>query len=214
MKRTRIKICGITRPQDAIAACDAGCDAIGLVFWSGSPRCLTFAQAAEVAATIAPEIEAVGVFVGAEVKDVISAARQTGIATAQLHGDLPPGPWDELGKTLRLIRAIPVNSRSVDGSMRVAGIADYLFDSAADGRHGGTGRTFDWHLIEPARGWGRIWLAGGLNASNIDAAIRTVAPYAVDVSSGVESAPGIKSPELITAFVRAVRAADSHLPTQ
>ncbi|MEW5702091.1 MAG: phosphoribosylanthranilate isomerase [Candidatus Zixiibacteriota bacterium] len=209
MAHTRIKICGITRMQDAIAVRDSGCDLMGLVFWPGSPRYVTERHASELVAAVSPDLETVGVFVDAGPDEIAAVARSTGITAAQLHGVIRPGPWAELGKEIRLIRAIPVDSRPADPSLQIDAIDDYLFDHGGSGLHGGTGRTFDWSLIEGARSWGRVWLAGGIHPGNVPDAIAQVRPYAIDVSSGVETAPGIKSPERIAALVHAVRQADA-----
>lgn len=213
MPRTRIKICGITRIRDAHAAAAAGCDALGFVFWPGSKRYIASDSAAAIVRALPPTVTAVGVFVDATVETVARYAAATGIAAAQLCGTLPSGPWADLARSMRLIRAVPVGTGPVSPGSRVTGFKDYLFDRAKPGVPGGSGEVFDWTQVESARSWGRIWLAGGLDADNIGAAVATVRPYAVDVSTGVEDSPGIKSAEKIAAFIAAVHDADAKAAT-
>ena len=208
MKRTRIKICGITRVADALTVENAGCDALGLVFWPGSKRYVPVDIAAEIVRSVSPMVTTVGVFVDADIETVARCVKDTGITSAQLCGLMPDGPWGQLAGQVRLIRAVPVGPGVLNDSAIVNGIGDYLLDTAHEGAHGGSGTAFDWSLATPANAWGRIWLAGGLHAENITAAMAAVEPYAVDVSTGVEESPGVKSKEKVTAFVAAVRKAD------
>ena len=140
---------------------------------------------------------------------VRETADAVGLNSVQLCGMLNGDGWQELRNSLGLLRAISaIDSTTIPDSMRLNGIHDYLVDSGSSGRHGGTGETFDWTLVEKLRSWGRIWLAGGLTPRNVGEAIRTVHPHAVDVSTGVEVSHGIKSQGLIKAFVEAVHRAD------
>jgi phosphoribosylanthranilate isomerase len=209
MRHTRIKICGITRVADALAVERAGGDAIGLVCWPGSRRFVAAGIAAKIVAAVSPMITTVGVFVDADIETVTRFARITGISAAQLCGTMPTGPWGQLAERVRLIRAVPVGPGPLNDQLTVHGIDDYLLDTAHAGAPGGTGETFDWSRTTPARAWGRLWLAGGLHCANVGEAIKAVNPYAVDLSTGVEESPGIKSHEKITDFVAAVREADS-----
>ncbi len=208
MTRTRIKICGITRAGDAKTAASLGCDAIGLVLWEKSSRYVTPVHAEEIVVSVPPALETVGVFVSPTVDEVASAVRKLGLQAAQLCGELPSGPWSELASQVRLIRSVGIGNKPVTEAVRIPGIDDYLFDTQDSRFHGGTGRVFDWSLITGQKMAQRVWLAGGLNAANVQEAIRTVRPYAVDVSSSVEESPGIKSGRKIEAFVQAVRTAD------
>jgi phosphoribosylanthranilate isomerase len=208
MSRTRIKICGITRPADALAAEAAGCDAIGFVFWEDSPRLVTAEQAVDIARYLSPTTATVGVFVSPTVEQVARMAGRARLRATQLCGSLPEGHWDRLAQAFHLIRAIRVDCLPPTLAGKMENVLDYLFDTPDDHRPGGTGRTFDWSLLRESASFPRVWLAGGLNASNVGDAIRAVRPFAVDVSTGVEDRPGIKSAEKIEAFVRAVRAAD------
>jgi phosphoribosylanthranilate isomerase len=209
MRRTRVKICGITKPEDAIAAVEAGADAIGLVFWPGSPRFVQLNRANEIRIALPPSVAVVGVFADSTIDDVRRAVDEVGINAAQLCGRLERGNWASLPHSLRILRAISMSGdAAIDQSMRIPDVGDYLLDSGSQGQYGGTGRTFDWRRADQVRSWGRLWLAGGLNSHNVHEAICVARPHAVDVSSGVESSPGIKSPELIHAFIDAVHHAD------
>ncbi|MBL8385593.1 MAG: phosphoribosylanthranilate isomerase [Burkholderiales bacterium] len=213
--KTRVKICGLTRPEDVDAAVAAGADAVGFVFYPPSPRCVSPETAAALAARLPPFITAVGLFVNAE-RDAV--ARIAGIARLQLlqfHGDETPEFC--AGFPLPYIKAARVRpgldllefSRKFD---RARGI---LLDAFVQG-YGGGGEVFDWSLI-PREIAGRVVLSGGLHAANVAAGIGALkalaapepAPLGVDVSSGVEVAKGVKDGALIRAFIAAVRAADS-----
>jgi len=209
--RTRIKFCGITRPEDARAAEAAGCDAVGVVLWPGSKRAVSRSQAREIAEAVSPMITVVGVFVSPTPEEVRSAAREIGLSAAQLSGPLDERGWDAVDR-VRLLRVIGMNS-ALRHTEPWGGLRDYVLDTLDANHQGGTGRTFDWSLvsrIDPA--W-RIWMAGGLNPKNVDAAIRQVHPYGVDVSSGIESSVGIKSADLMQRFAEQVRRADESLRT-
>jgi len=211
MSRTRIKICGITRPADALAAQDAGCDAIGMVFWAQSPRFVSVEQAAEIVSCLSPVVTPVGVFVSPTAEGVRDIVDCAGLRAAQLCAELPAGPWDTTAQMIHLIRVIPLDNKPPAASDCMNGVLDYLFDTSDRRVPGGTGRTFDWSLLQKVESFPRVWLAGGLNAANVGDAIRTVRPFAVDVSSGVEERPGIKSVAKIEAFVRAVHEADESM---
>ena len=209
MIRTRIKICGITRPEDALAAERAGCDAVGLVFWESSARFVPLSRAREICRGLSPLVSRVGVFVSPSMEQVSRAAREASLDAVQLCGPLPGTDWSRASSGLRLIRALAVEDDRPIIFDELEGVNDYLFDTRDEGTHGGTGRTFDWSKLRQKVINGRVWLAGGLNPSNVAVAIRIVRPFAVDVSSGVESEPGIKSVERIAAFVAAVKEADA-----
>lgn len=215
MSRTRVKICGITRPQDAVAAVEAGADALGLVFWAGSRRAVDEKRALEITGAIPPSIAVVGVFVDPNIEVVNATASRVSLNVVQLCGRVETDFRKSLPQTLRILRSIPVtDSEPALPSLRMEGVDDYLLDNGSTGKHGGTGSKFDWRLAGYYKSWGRIWLAGGLNPENVGAAIEAVRPHAVDVSGGVELSPGIKSPELIRSFVDAVRRADRAMATR
>ncbi|HEY9035554.1 MAG TPA: phosphoribosylanthranilate isomerase [Pseudomonadales bacterium] len=205
MARVRIKICGITTPADALAAANAGADAIGLVFYAPSPRVVTLQQAAEIQSVLPPFVTTVGLFVNPEADLVHDALAAVPLDCLQFHGDEAAAFCAGFGRPW--IKAIRVSdARSVsDARLKPYGAAQALLLDAADAQvFGGSGRSFDWSLV-PGDLMKSVVLAGGLNAANVGEAIRCVRPYAVDVSSGVESAPGKKDATLIQHFVRAVQ---------
>jgi phosphoribosylanthranilate isomerase len=212
---TRVKICGITRIDDALAAARAGADAIGLVFWPGTPRVVTPLQARAIAAALPPFITVVGLFVDPTADEVNAALDVVPLDLLQFHGREPPDLCRAFGRPY--LKAIAVDStgdllESVSPYDDAAGL---LFDAPPlFGVPGGTGRTFDWSRL-PATLPRPLVLSGGLNVANVAGAVRLVRPWAVDVSSGVEASgadgrplPGIKDAAKIAAFVEEVRHAD------
>ncbi len=205
--RVRIKICGITTPADALAAAEAGADAIGLVFYGPSPRAVTLQQAAEIQSVLPPFVTTVGLFVNPQADEVRDALAAVPLDCLQFHGDESPAfcsgfqkPW---------IKAIRVNdAHSVsEARLKPYGAAQGLLLDTADAQvAGGSGKSFDWSLM-PASSQQALILAGGLTPANVAKAVKQVKPYAVDVSSGVESAPGTKDAALIRDFVLAVHEA-------
>ncbi len=209
---TRIKICGMTRAEDAVEAVDVGADAVGLVF-ARSPRQVTIRQAREIAGALPLFVPVIGVFVNARVATVIRTAIEAGLSAVQLHGDESPAFARRLGG-LRVIKALRVRDRTfVDqvGTFGEAGVSAILLDAFSRQARGGSGRRFDWDLVSGLRRAGvlddapPLILAGGLTADNVKAGIRRLRPWGVDVSSGVEVAPGLKSAEKMVRFVAAVR---------
>ena len=202
MHRTRIKICGLTREEDVRAAVNAGADAIGFVFYPPSPRFVPFERAAQLARLIPPFVTTVGLFVEPG-RDFVAAALQTvPLQVLQFHGDETEA--DCLGFGLPYIKAARMR-QGLDLLKYAAsfpGAQGLLLDAFVEG-YGGGGETFDWSLI-PDRLPMPLILSGGLNAANVGEAVRRVQPWAVDVSSGVESAKGIKDAALITDFVAGV----------
>jgi len=200
--RTRVKICGITRAADAALCLEAGVDALGFNFWPGSKRHIRPAEAEAIAATLPAGVLRVGVFVRAAPSEVREVVRRVGLGAVQLHGDEDPAEYREVGaalwQVLRVERALPeYPSASADA---------VLLDARVEG-FGGGGRPFDWAVASGARAWTQpVWLAGGLTPENVALAVRTVQPWGVDVASGVESAPGVKEPARVRAFIAAVRA--------
>jgi phosphoribosylanthranilate isomerase len=214
MLHTRIKICGITRAQDAIAAAEAGADAVGFVFYPPSPRNVPFEKAAELASLLPPFVSAVGLFVDPEARFVAEALRHVPLQWLQFHGD-------ESDARCAALSAIPGSDRRLpwikaarmrpgvdllEFSISHPGARGLLLDAFVEG-YGGGGRTFDWSLVPT--GLGRpLVLSGGLDPANVGEAVRRLRPWAVDVSSGVEVAKGIKDAAKIAAFVAGVRNAD------
>lgn len=204
---TRVKICGITRESDAKAAIEAGVSALGFVFFEKSPRFISISAAANLCSTLPPFISRVGVFVNEVEYTIEKALSECGLDTLQFHGDEPPGFCQKF--STKAIKAFhPYRS----DDLRILTEYDvdaWLLDSATNGSRGGTGQTFDWNLaIEASKHARPLILSGGLTPENVTDAILKVKPYAVDVSSGVESSPGRKDSAKIFAFLEAVRAAD------
>ncbi len=215
--RTRIKLCGLTRPEDVRQAVAAGADAIGLVFYPPSPRYVSAAAAAGLAQALPPMVSSVGLFVNASLTEVSEVLRHVPLSMLQFHGDETPAQCREIAEAvqrpfMRALRVRPdttsANLLESDTAYRTASplFSGLLLDTWSDA-YGGTGKVFDWSLI-PAEIAHQAVLSGGLNVQNVTDAVRQVRPFAVDVSSGIESAKGIKDATLMRAFVSAVRAAD------
>lgn len=207
MSRVRVKICGITRLEDALQAVNAGADAIGLVFHRDSPRAVTDESARSIAGALPPFVSRTGLFMNADAEFVRSTLASVPLDLLQFHGDEPPAYCRGFGRPY--LKAIPM-SGGVDLAAlerQYADAAALLLDAHSPGGSGGTGRTFDWGLVPRVRRLPVI-LAGGLTAENVAEAIRRVQPWAVDVSGGVEAAKGIKDPARVTAFIEAVREAE------
>jgi phosphoribosylanthranilate isomerase len=205
---TRIKCCGMTRVGDALLAARLGADAIGLVFSARSKRQVSLAQAREIVAALPPVVAAVALFMDDEanlVRQVLDEVRPT---LLQFHGDESDGWCAQFGHPF--LKAIAMG----EGAAALPRLHDYphatglLLDGHAAGEAGGSGKAFDWSLL-PGELAQSLILAGGLHAGNVGDAVRTAHPWAVDVASGVESAPGIKDPLRLEAFIRAVRTADA-----
>jgi phosphoribosylanthranilate isomerase len=204
VSRTLVKICGITRSTDALAACEAGADALGLVFYAPSPRCVTAEQAREIVAAVPPFVTIVALFVDAPAETIQRILDCVPIDCIQFHGDETPAFCAQFQRPyLKALRMRPgADIRQLAGNFGSA--RGLLLDSWQPGVPGGTGQTFDWTAI-PTGLPRPLVLAGGLHAGNVAAAIATVHPAAVDVSGGVESAPGIKDADKMNRFVAAVR---------
>lgn len=217
MTRTRIKICGLTREEDVRTAVDAGADALGFVFYPESPRFVDVAKAASLASAIPAFVSAVGLFVNAQTAYVAETARQVRLSLLQFHGDESPGQCHEAAVAARLpfIRVFRVRpDTTADDLLQYEGIyrnaspffKGLLLDTFTDA-YGGAGKVFNWSLVSKEIG-PRVVLSGGLSAQNVAGAIARLRPFAVDISSGVEAARGIKDAGKIQAFIHAVRKAD------
>ena len=204
--RTRIKICGITREQDALAAAEAGADAIGLVFYPSSPRFVSIERAIDLRNAVPPFVQAVALFVNPSRAEVDAVLERVRPSMLQFHGEESPAfcagfslPWL---KACRVREGVDL----LEYFRSYPGAAGWLADAFVEG-YGGAGRCFDWSLV-PAERDRPLVLSGGLTKDNAAQAVRTVRPWAVDVSSGVESAKGIKDAAMIAAFIQEVKNAD------
>lgn len=203
--RTRVKICGITRPADAALAVSAGADAIGFVLWPASPRAVTTEQVASIAT--GPLVARVGVFVNAAPAEVSQAVRDARLSAVQLHGDEEVDVYARVGTAV--IKAIALTSeQDVARALALPAEVTLLIDCADRERRGGTGNVANWALARQVSKTRPVVLAGGLSAANVADAIREVQPWGIDVSSGVESAPGIKSADRMRELFAAVNTAE------
>lgn len=203
----RIKICGITNTDDALAAVDAGADALGFVFYQESARRIAAAEAAKITWVLPPFVARVGVFVN-PTEELVKSAIDAGLDTLQFHGEEGPDFCQKF--RLKTIKAFRIRDQKTLRDMPSYTTDAWLLDSYVSGKPGGTGETFNWDLVTEAKRLGRpIILAGGLTVRNVAEAIQRVRPYGVDVSSGVEANPGKKDFALLREFISAARDADS-----
>jgi phosphoribosylanthranilate isomerase len=206
---TRVKICGITRAEDALRAVELGAAALGFNFYPPSPRYIEPSKARAIIAALPPLVMTVGVFADeTRARRVAETARRAGVRAVQLHGPRFPKTAADLAG-FPLIRAVAVRPGARAQELRRLKARAFLLDTFDPRAPGGTGKTFDWSFARAAKRYGRIILAGGLTPSNVARAIREVRPFAVDVASGVESRPGKKDAEKLRAFFIAVRKADA-----
>ena len=202
----RVKICGITNPEDALFAAELGADALGLVFYNESPRYVSSECAAEIVAGLPPFVTPVGVFVNEAKERTEEIVRLVGLGAIQLHGDEPPEACS--GYSIPVIRAVRVGDELDPDELSRYPVETFLLDTARAGLYGGTGEPFDWSVARNASSARRIILSGGIDPENVAAAIGAVQPYGVDSSSGVEAAPGRKDHQKLAAFFEAVRSVD------
>ena len=204
--KTQVKICGITSVADAVAAAEAGADMIGLMFYEGSPRHITLAQAAEISRELSPFVLRVGVFVNPPEAQVTRAIAACGLSLLQFHGDESSDFCTQFG--MMSLKAVRVRDAESLKALPNYQTDAFLLDAHSPSGLGGTGEKFNWDLAVEAKKFGKpIFLAGGLTPENVADAVRQVQPFAVDVSSGVESAPGKKDAAKVRAFIEAVRVA-------
>lgn len=201
-----VKICGITSVDDAQGAVVAGADAVGLMFFEGSPRHVSLTEAKVIVESLPPSMVRVGVFVNADASLVNRAVLECSLNVLQFHGEESPEFCSQFG--VMTLKAIRVRDESSMAEMERFGTDGFLLDAFSKEARGGTGELFNWELARRATECGKpIFLAGGLTAENVAEAVRVVQPFAVDVSSGVESAPGKKDAEKMRAFVAAAKGA-------
>jgi len=198
----RVKICGITRTDDALLAARLGADALGFNFWPGSKRHVTPPEAREIVRRLPPLVTAVGVFVNPTRDEVLRAVDIARISVVQLHGDEPPELCASL--PVPVWKVIRVTGRSALAALASYEVQGFLLDAPAPG-YGGGGATFDWALAAEVAAELPVLLAGGLTPENVAEAVRTVRPWGVDVASGVESAAGLKDPEKLRRFLAAAK---------
>lgn len=202
---TRVKICGITRLEDAELAVELGAAALGFNFYAPSPRYITPAKAREITRRLPPFVMSVGVFADEpDAGRILALAREAGLNAIQVRGPRLPDAGELLDE-YPLIVAVPVHAQFQAAELGALKASAFLLDAYDPQLLGGTGKTFDWNLAREAARYGRIVLAGGLTPENVGPAIRAARPFAVDVASGVESSPGVKDAGKLRAFFEAVR---------
>jgi phosphoribosylanthranilate isomerase len=202
---TKIKICGITNFDDALAATEAGADALGFNFYKKSPRYIEPEKAAEIIAQLPPFVVPVAIFVNEREEKIRDVMFTTGIKVLQFHGDERPEFCERFAT--RAIKAFQVKDKESLKHMVHYHVSALLLDSYRDGMRGGTGVTFDWHLAVVAKTFGRVILAGGLTPENVAEAVQLVQPYGVDVAGGVEKEKGLKDHAKMKKFISEVRKA-------
>jgi phosphoribosylanthranilate isomerase len=208
MPPTRVKICGVTRLADAELAAELGAWAVGMVFYAGSRRRCTLAEAEAIGAALRRRVELAGVFVNAPLEEVARVSERVGLTLVQLHGEEGPAFCAEVA---RRTGARTIKAASVKGMFTVRDLERFhtdfhLVDGYTPGLRGGTGERFDWSLLAARRSKLPLIVGGGLDAEHVSAAIATIHPFAVDVASGVEAEPGIKDPERMRDFFEAAEA--------
>ncbi|MEA2297122.1 MAG: phosphoribosylanthranilate isomerase [Solirubrobacteraceae bacterium] len=209
MQPTRVKVCGVARLEDAVLAADLGAWAVGMVFYPPSPRACRVAEAERIVAAVRRRVELAGVFVNSSLDDVGRLSERLGLTLVQLHGDEGPSFCAEVARRTgaRVIKAAPIAGPGALQDLERFHTDFHLLDGHVPGLRGGGGRVFEWELLAGRRSKVPAILSGGLRAENVAAAIDAADPYAVDVASGVESAPGVKDEAKLRGFFAAVGAA-------
>jgi phosphoribosylanthranilate isomerase len=208
---TRVKICGITGPEDAVRAVDLGAWALGMVFWPGSPRVCPPDEAEAIGAELHRRVELTGVFVNASLDEVALLADRCRLSLLQLHGDEGPAYCREAARRTgcRVMKSARVRDAAQVQALRAFPTDLHLLDAYSASAPGGTGETFNWELARLHAGTPPVVLSGGLTPDNVAEAIAAVQPWGVDTASGTEAAPGHKDPAKLEAFFRAVASADT-----
>jgi phosphoribosylanthranilate isomerase len=210
---TRVKFCGVTDPADARRVVDLGAWALGMIFWPGSPRACAVEDAEAIGAELHRRLQLVGVFVNASLDEVARTADRCRLSMLQLHGDEGPAYCQEAARRTgaKVMKAARVHDAAQVRDLQRFHTDYHLLDAYSPRTPGGTGESFDWELARLHPSTPPVVLSGGLTADNVGAAIEAARPFAVDVASGTEAAPGRKDPAKLTAFTRAVEAADARL---
>ena len=205
MPTARVKICGVTRLADAQLAVELGAWAVGMVFYPASPRCCTLTEAETIGAALRRRSEIAGVFVNATLDEIASVSERVGLTLVQLHGEEGPAFCAEVARRTgaRTIKAASIRGLFTLRDLERFHTDFHLVDGYAAGLRGGTGERFDWSLLSTRRSKRPLILGGGLDAEHVAAALATARPFALDVASGVEIAPGIKDPQRMRAFFEA-----------
>ena len=213
--QVQVKVCGITRSDDARLAVDLGAWAIGLIFHPASPRACEVEVAEEIAADLRRRVAVTGVFVNRPLEEVAEIADRCSLAILQLHGDEGPAYCAEAARRTgaQVMKAVRVKDASTVRALSAWHVDLHLLDAHLAGQRGGTGETFNWELAGAHPGGTPVVLSGGLTPDNVGAGIAAVRPFAVDTASGTEAEPGRKDPAAVTAFFRAVAAASERLET-
>ena len=201
---TEIKICGITNVEDALHAAACGADALGFIFYTGSPRCVTTEAAARIISSLPDSVVRVGVFVNEAPETVLAVRRTCGLDRIQLHGEETPEYCRRFPKGV-LIKPLSGRPKDVSFPLRDYPVVAFLLDAADKGRRGGTGKEADWDLAARIARRHPLILAGGLNEANIERALARVGPRAVDINSGVEASPGKKDPDKVRRIIEIIR---------
>jgi len=200
----KVKICGITNSEDALAACEYGADALGFIFYKKSPRFIELERVKDIIKDLPPFVTTVGVFVDEDADRISEIADAAKLDIIQLHGSEPPEFCNVFKR--KIIKAFKIQEQGARGKgqeneIRRYTVSAYLLDTYKEGVEGGTGETFNWEIAKEAKGFGRIILAGGLTPQNVAEAVETVMPYGVDVISGVEQKPGKKDLQKVKNFI-------------
>jgi phosphoribosylanthranilate isomerase len=206
MSRLFVKICGITRLEDALDAADSGTDAIGFNFYPPSKRYLSVERAARIVQHLPSKLLKVGVFVNPERSEVLRAIERLNLGAIQFSGN--ESPPEVTGYPVPVFKAIRIENSASLQRLTMFKTDIFLLDTYRDGEFGGTGKTFDWKIGFQARSFGKIIIAGGLSPENVVDAVAAAKPYGVDVSSGVETSPGKKDRKKMESFIRRARAAE------
>jgi phosphoribosylanthranilate isomerase len=209
MKAPRVKICGVTRLEDALAAAELGAWAVGMIFYEQSPRACTLAEAERIGAALHRRTEVAGVFVNSSPAEIADFSDRVGLTLVQLHGDEGPAFCAEIARRTgaRTIKAASVRGPGSLQDLERFHTDFHLLDGYAAGLRGGTGERFDWSLVARRKSKIPLIISGGLDAEHVGDAIAATRPYAVDVASGVEESPGIKDHDRMRAFFDATAAA-------
>ncbi|HEY6952524.1 MAG TPA: phosphoribosylanthranilate isomerase [Bacteroidota bacterium] len=200
---TRVKICGITRAEDAEAAADLGAAAVGFIFVKNSPRSIDPDKARHIIHALPPFVTPVGVLADTSRAEALAAIAKSGVRCLQLHGKEDSREFADL--PIPVYRVYRVSPEFDPATLKENGGSTFMLDTFVDGIAGGTGTTFDWKIAIEAKQFGRLILSGGINPENVAEAIRRVAPYAIDVSSGVERSPGVKDYQKMQSLFEAIR---------